>query len=34
VRDASALALDRDPTEFLARRARERRSSFVAMRRA
>jgi hypothetical protein len=25
VRDASALALDRDPTEFLARRARERR---------
>jgi uncharacterized protein YjiS (DUF1127 family) len=25
VRDASALALDRDPTELLARRARERR---------
>jgi uncharacterized protein YjiS (DUF1127 family) len=25
VRDASALPLDRDPTEFLARRARERR---------
>ena len=34
VRDASALPLDRDPTEFLARRARERRSSLVARRRA
>jgi hypothetical protein len=34
VRDASALPLDRDPTELLARRARERRASLVAMRRA
>jgi uncharacterized protein YjiS (DUF1127 family) len=33
VRDASALPLDRDPTELLARRARERRASLVAMRR-
>jgi len=30
VRDASALPLDRDPTEFLTRRARERRRVFAA----
>jgi len=30
VRDASALALDRDPTALLARRARERRRVFAA----
>jgi uncharacterized protein YjiS (DUF1127 family) len=30
VRDASALPLDRDPGEFLARRARERRDALVA----
>jgi len=34
VRDASALPLDREQTEFLARRARERRVSLVATRRA
>jgi uncharacterized protein YjiS (DUF1127 family) len=30
VRDASAMALDRDPTEHLARRARERRRDAFA----
>ena len=30
LRDASALALDRDPTELLARRARERRRAASA----
>ena len=32
--DASALALDRDPGELLARRARERRGSLVTARHA
>jgi hypothetical protein len=34
VRDASALPLDRDPTELLARRVRERRGSVLATPRA